>query len=86
MSLAASTTAAGPRQGGFHRFWRALKQLFLEVAGAMFAFLGIVLLNAALRSWSRDVAHWLIASAVAVAFALLFFFFALSSFRRARKL
>lgn len=86
MSSAATSPAAAPRQGGFHRFWRALKQLFLEVAGAMFAFLGIVLLNAALRSWSRDVAHWLLASAVAVAFALLFFFFALSSFRRARKL
>jgi hypothetical protein len=86
MSTAASSPAAAPRQGGFHRFWRALQQLFLEVAGAMFAFLGIVLLNAALRSWSRDVAHWLVASAVAVAFALLFFFFALSSFRRARKL
>jgi hypothetical protein len=86
MSSAATSPAVAPRQGGFHRFWRALKQLFLEVAGAMFAFLGIVLLNAALRSWSRDVAHWLVASAVAVAFALLFFFFALSSFRRARKL
>jgi uncharacterized membrane protein YesL len=86
MSSAASTSAAAPRQGGFQRFWRALKQLFLEVVGAMFAFLGIVLLNAALRSWTRDVDHWLIASAVAVAFALLFFFFALSSFRRARKL
>jgi TRAP-type C4-dicarboxylate transport system permease small subunit len=86
MSSTASSTTAAPRQGGFHRFWRALKQLLLEVAGAMFAFLGIVLLNAALRSWTRDVSHWLIASAVAVAFALLFFFFALSSFRRARKL
>jgi uncharacterized membrane protein YesL len=86
MSSAATSPAAAPRQGGFHRFWRALKQLFLEVAGAMFAFLGIVLLNAALRSWTRDVDHRLMASALAVAFALLFFFFALSSFRRARKL
>jgi glycerol uptake facilitator-like aquaporin len=84
MSTAATAPAASPRQGGFHRFWRALKQLLLEVAGAMFAFLGIVWLSVALRSWNRDVAHWLIAIAVAV--ALLFFFFALSSFRRARKL
>jgi hypothetical protein len=84
MSSAATSPAAAPRQGGFHRFWRALKQLFLEVAGAIFAFLGIVWLNVALRSWTRDVAHWLIAAAVA--FALLFFFFAISSFRRARKL
>ena len=50
----------------------------------MFAFLGILWLNAALRSWTRDVSYWLIATAVA--FALVFFFFALSSFRRARKL
>jgi hypothetical protein len=84
MSSIATSPAAAPRQGGFHRFWRALKQLFLEVAGAMFAFLGILWLHAALRSWSRDVAHWLIATAVAI--ALVFFFFALSSFRRARKL
>ena len=84
MSFTAASPAAAPRQGGFHRFWRALKQLFLEVAGAIFAFLGIVWLNVALRSWTRDVAHWLLTAAVA--FALLFFFFAVSSFRRARKL
>jgi hypothetical protein len=82
MSSAATSPATAPRQGGFHRFWRALKQLFLEVVGAIFAFLGIVWLNVAGRS--RDVAPWLIAAAVA--FALLFFFFAVSSFRRARKL
>ena len=84
MYSTATSTAAAPRQGGFHRFWRALKQLFLEVAGALFAFLGLVWLNLALRSWTRDVSRWLIAAAVA--FALLFFFFAVSSFRRARKL
>jgi hypothetical protein len=84
MSFVATSPAAASRQGGFRRFWRALKQLFLEVAGAMFAFLGILWLNAALRSWTRDVSYWLIAAAVA--FALVFFFFALSSFRRARKL
>jgi uncharacterized membrane protein YesL len=84
MSFVATSPAAASRQGSFRRFWRALKQLFLEVAGAMFAFLGILWLNAALRSWTRDVSYWLIATAVA--FALVFFFFALSSFRRARKL
>jgi hypothetical protein len=84
MSSVATSPAAAGRQGGFQRFWRALKQLFLEIAGAMFAFFGILWLNAALRSWTRDVSYWLIAAAVA--FALVFFFFALSSFRRARKL
>ncbi len=84
MSSVATTPAAASRRAGFQRFWRALKQLFLEVAGALFAFLGILWLNAALRSWTRDVSYWLIATAVAI--AILFFFFALSSFRRARKL
>ncbi|MGB6835107.1 MAG: hypothetical protein WBE24_16730 [Candidatus Acidiferrum sp.] len=84
MSSAATSPAAAPHQGGFQRFWRALKQLILEVVGAVFAVLGLAWLNLAIRSWNRDVAHWLIATAVAV--ALLFFFFALSSFRRSRKL
>jgi len=84
MSSAATSPSAAPRQGGFHRFWRALTQLFLELAGALFALLGFAWLNLALRSWTRDVAHWLIATAIAV--ALLFFFFAVSSFRRSRKL
>ncbi len=84
MSSAATSTATAPRQGSFHRFWRALKQLFLEVAGALFAVIGLMWLNLALRSWTRDVSHWLVAAAVA--FGLVFFFFALSSFRRARKL
>jgi hypothetical protein len=84
MSSAATSPAAAPRQGGFHRFWRALKQLFLEVAGACFAVIGLTWLNLALRSWTRDMSHWLVAAAVA--FSLVFFFFAMSSFRRARKL
>ncbi len=84
MSLVATSPAATQPRGSFHRFWRALKQLFLEIAGAVFAVLGLMWLTVALRSWSRDIAHWLVASAVA--FALLFFFFAATSFRRARRL
>jgi hypothetical protein len=78
------SAAAAPRQGRFHRFWRALRQMFLEAVGACFAFFGLVWLSAALRSYSRDSTRWLIA--IAIVFALLFFFFAFSSFRRARKL
>ena len=84
MSSAATSPAAAPRQGGFQRFWRTLRQLFLEMAGACFAVLALAWLNLALRSWTRDVAHWLIATAVVI--ALLFLFFALSSFRRSRRL
>jgi hypothetical protein len=79
-----TVSAAVPRQSRFHRFWRALRQMFLEAMGACFAFFGVVWLSAALRSYGRDVAPWLLAGAIG--FALLFFFYAFSSFRRARKL
>jgi hypothetical protein len=63
---------------------RTIKQLFYEVMGAMFGVLAFAWLNLAFRSWTRDVAHWLIGTSVAV--ALLFVFFAFTSFRRARQL
>jgi hypothetical protein len=80
----ATNTATAPPQGGFRRLWRALHQLFHEVIAAVFAVLALGWLNAALRAWTRDVAGWLIGLAVAV--ALLFAFFAVTSFRRSRKL
>ncbi len=80
----ATNAAAAPPQGGFARFSRALRELFHEVVAAVFAVLALAWLNAAFRAWTRDVAPWLIGIAVAV--ALLFAFFAVTSFRRARKL
>ncbi len=73
-----------PEPRGFKRLWRVLKQLFYETVGAVFAILAFAWLNSAFRAWTRDVAHWLIAISVAV--SLLFIFFAISSFRRARSL
>jgi len=73
-----------PELRGFERLWRVVKQLFYEIVGAMFAVLAIGWLNSAFRAWTRDVAHWLIAVSVGV--AVLFIFFAVSSFRRARQL
>ena len=84
MSTAASATAAPRQQAGFRRLWRVLRQLFHESVGAIFAVLALGWLNAALRAWTRDVARWLIAIPVAV--ALLFVFFAVTSFRKARRL
>jgi hypothetical protein len=84
MSTAASAATAPQQQGGFRRLWRVLKQLFHEVTGAVFGVLALAWLNAALRAWTRDVARWLIGVAVAV--ALLFVFFAITSFRKAWKL
>lgn len=84
MSSVAVSPASPPQQSGFRRFWRTVRQIFLEVAGAIFAVLGLSWLSLVLRSWGRDVAGWLIAIAFAV--SLLFFFFAVSSFRRSRRL
>ena len=84
MSMSASAAAASQPEGGFRRLWRVLRQLFYEVVGAIFAVLAFAWFNAAFRAWTRDVARWLIA--VAVALALLFVFFAFTSFRRARRL
>jgi hypothetical protein len=84
MSTAVSASAAPERQGGFRRFWRALRQLFHEIVGAVFAVLALGWLNTALRAWTRDAARWLVAIPVAV--ALLFVFFSVTSFRKARRL
>ena len=54
------------------------------MTGAVFAVLALAWLNAAARAWTRDVAHWLIALAASV--AVLFGFFAVTQFRRARRL
>ena len=68
---------------GFGRLWRALKQLFHEAIGAIFAVLAFGWLNSAFRAWTRDVAHWLIGVSVGV--AGVFIAFAVASFRRARQ-
>ena len=72
-----------PQETGFRRLWRVLKQLFHEVTGALFAVMALAWLNSAVRAWTRDVAHWLIALAVCV--AGLFGFFSVTQFLRARK-
>lgn len=64
--------------------WRALRQLFHEVTAAIFAVLAFSWLNSAFRAWTRDTARWLIALAVAV--GVLFTFFAVTQYRRSRRL
>lgn len=83
MSTSASAPASSQPQG-FRRLWRALRQLFHEFVGAVFAILALGWLNAAFRAWARDVSRWLVG--VAVTIAVLLVFFAVSSFRYARKL
>ena len=83
--VTSASSAQDPPQGGFRRLWRTLRQLFHEVVGAIFALLALAWLNSLLRAWtSRDAARWLLALAAAV--VALFVFFAVTSFRKARKL
>jgi hypothetical protein len=84
MSTTANAASASRPQGGFRRLWRVLRQLFHEVVGAVFAVLALGWLNAALRAWTRDASRWLVALALLVAALLVFF--AVTSFRYARKL
>jgi glycerol uptake facilitator-like aquaporin len=84
MSTLAGTIPGPAKRRGFDRLWRVLKQLFHELVGATFLVLALGWLNSALRAWTRDAAHWLIALSVSV--AVVFLAFAVSSFRRARQL
>jgi len=83
MSTSARASADSQPQG-FRRLWRALRQLFHEFVGAVFAILALGWFNAAFRAWTRDVSRWLVG--VAMAMACLLVFFAVTSFRHARKL
>ena len=74
---------AAPEGTGFRRLWRTIKQLFHEVTGAVFAVLALGWLNSAVGAWTRDTAHWLVALAVGV--AVLFGFFSVTQFLRARR-
>jgi len=78
-----SDTSA-PSGGGFGRFWRALKQLFYELVGAVFAVLALAWVQSAIRAWTRDVAHWLVGIAFGVACVMALFSW--TSFRRSREL
>jgi hypothetical protein len=84
MSSVATAGSGQQRRGGFGRLWRALKQLFHEIMGALFAIVALAWLSSAFRAWNRDAARWVMGLAVLV--TALFVYFAVSSFRRARKL
>jgi hypothetical protein len=82
---ATSPTVTSAPQGAWARLKRTLKVLFYEVAGAVFAVLALAWLNLTIRGYlTRDAAPWFLAIPLFV--AALFIFFAVSSFRRARKL
>ena len=85
MDMAATNVAPGTpaQKSGFGRFWHALKQLFHELVGAVFAVLAFAWVQSAIRAWTRDGARWLVATAFVVAAVMAVFSW--TSFRRARR-
>jgi glycerol uptake facilitator-like aquaporin len=84
MSTVVGTVSRSSEPRGFGRLWRVTKQLFHEMVGAAFIVLALGWLNSALRAYTRDVAHWIIAISIVV--AAIFVTFAVTSFRRASRL
>ena len=69
---------------GFLRVvWRAARQLFHEMTGALFTLFAALGGVTAWREWQKGSARWILA--VAVLFTLAMAFFALTSFLRARR-
>jgi hypothetical protein len=64
-------------------FWRLTRQLFHEATGAFFIVFSAWAAFAAWKQWKHRPAVWLLA--FAIVYAILMAFYAVSSFRRARR-
>jgi hypothetical protein len=53
------------------------------MTGAMFALLALAALNSALRAWRNGAEHWIVA--LPIAYALVLTYFAITSFRFAKR-
>jgi hypothetical protein len=85
---AASVTRSGSSRqlapkGFFGRLWRAMRQLFHEMTGTMFALFALITLSSAFRAWQHGVERRIVA--VPVVYALLMIYFSVTSFRNARR-
>jgi uncharacterized membrane protein YraQ (UPF0718 family) len=67
----------------FRILWRAARELFHEVAGALFFVLALAALQSTWRAWQRGAGHWLVG--VTAGYALLMVFFGFLSFRDSRR-
>lgn len=64
-------------------WWRIARQLFLEVAGAVFALCAVFGSLMAWRQWHSKPAAWLVG--FAIVYAVVMIYFSVTSFRRARR-
>jgi hypothetical protein len=63
--------------------WRAARELFHEVTGAVFFILALAAMQAAWRGWRNGAAHWLLG--LSCGYAVLMIVFGLLSFRDSRR-
>jgi hypothetical protein len=63
--------------------WRAARELFHEVTGAVFFILAFASLSASWRAWHNGAGRWLVG--LSAGYALLMIFFGVLSFRDSRR-
>jgi hypothetical protein len=63
--------------------WKAARELFHEVTGAVFFIIAFVGIQSAWRAWQRGAGQWLVG--VSAGYALLMIFFGVLSFRDSRR-
>ncbi len=63
--------------------WRAARELFHEVTGALFFILAVSAIQSAWRAWQRGAGQWLVG--VGAGYAVLMILFGVSSFRDSRR-
>ncbi len=63
--------------------WRATRELFHEVTGALFFVLALAALQATWRAWHNGAARWIVG--MIAAYALLMILFGVLSFRDSRR-
>ena len=63
--------------------WRAARELFHEVTGAVFFILALAAVQSAWRAWHNGAGRWLVG--LSAGYALLMIFFGVLSFRDSRR-
>jgi hypothetical protein len=63
--------------------WRAARELFHEVTGALFFILALAAAQSAWRAWHNGAGRWLLG--MSAGYALLMIFFGVLSFRDSRR-
>lgn len=71
------------RRGFFATLWRATRQFFHEVTGAVFAVFALSSIASAIRSWNSAQPRWLIV--LPLSYAAIMVYFSVTSFRWARR-